>query len=63
MARYARMKKEKGSGRSIIATARLLSEIIWHMLTKNEEFDPLKMKDKELFCKAMEMRAAASDAA
>jgi transposase len=63
MTRYARMKKEKGSGRSIIATARLLSEIIWHMLTNNEEFDPLKMKDKELFRKAMEMRAAASDAA
>lgn len=63
MTRYARLKKDKGSGRSIIATARLLSVIIWHMLTKNESFDPFRMKDNELNRKAMEMHAAASDAA
>ena len=63
MTRYARMKKEKGSGRSIIATARLLSEIIWHMLTKNEPFDETRMKDPQLFRKSMEMQAAALDVA
>jgi len=61
--RYDRMKREKGSGRSIIATARLLSEIIWHMLTNNESFDPLHMTDSEVRRKAREMRAAAFNAA
>ncbi len=63
MTRYDRMKREKGSGRSIIATARLLSEIIWHMLTKSEPFDPLRMTDSEMRRKAREMRAAAFNAA
>ncbi len=63
MTRYDRMKREKGSGRSIIATARLLSEIIWHMLTNNEPFDPIRMIDSEVRRKAREMRAAAFNAA
>ena len=55
MQRYDRMKKEKGSGRSIVATARVLSEIIWHMLTKQEPFDEARMIDPALFKKSMEM--------
>lgn len=63
MARYARMKQAKGSGRSIIATARLLSEIIWHMLKKNEPFDEARMTDPKLFRKSLEMQAAAFNVA
>jgi transposase len=39
MERYEALKKNKGSGRAIIATARKLSTIIWHMLTEEVEFD------------------------
>ena len=63
MERYDRLKRAKGSGRSIIATARTLSEIIWHMLDGNEPFDEARMKNPEIRRKAMEMQAAAFDAA
>lgn len=63
MQRYERLKRAKGSGRSIIATARVLSEIIWHMLDRDEEFDEARMKDPAIRRKATEMQAAASDAA
>ena len=63
MERYDRLKKVKGSGRSIIATARALSEIIWHMLNENEPFDELRMKNPEIRRKANEMQAAAFDVA
>lgn len=63
MLRYQRMKTAKGSGRSIIATARLLSEIIWHMLAKGEPFDEVRMTDPKLFRKSMEMQAAAFNVA
>jgi transposase len=63
MERYMRMKGVKGSGRSIIATARALSEVIWHMLSKNEPFDEARMKSPEIRRKAMEMQAAALDVA
>lgn len=63
MERYRRMKSMKGSGRSIIATARGLSEIIWHMLTKDEPFDEARMKNPEIRRKAAEMQAAALDVA
>ncbi|WP_158906472.1 hypothetical protein [Rectinema subterraneum] len=59
--RYDRMKKAKGSGRSIIAVARALSEILWHMLTQNEPFDEAKMIDPKIRRKAVEMQAAAFD--
>ena len=39
MQRYALMKEAKGSGKAIIATARKMAVMIWHMLTKDEEFD------------------------
>lgn len=63
MARYDRLKKNKGSGRSIIATARALSEIIWYMLERNEPFDEARMKNPDIRRKAMEMQTAAFDAA
>ena len=63
MERYDRLKKVKGSGRSIIATARALSEIIWHMLNENEPFDEFRMKNPEIRRKANEMQAAAFDVA
>ena len=61
--RYSRMKSQKGSGKTMIATARKLSEIIWHMLTENQPFDDTKMKKPEIRRKAMEMEAAAFDVA
>ena len=63
MERYDRLKRAKGSGRSIIATARTLSEIIWNMLDRNEPFDEIQMKNRDIRRKAIEMRAAAFDAA
>ena len=63
MKRYAMLKGRKGSGRSIVATARKLSTIIWHMLTNDEEFDPSRMMNLGIHQTAMEMQAAASDAA
>lgn len=63
MERYDRLKRVKGSGRSIIATARLLSEIIWHMLTTDESFDESRMTNPEIRRKAMGMQAAALDVA
>lgn len=43
MTKYRTMKKVKGSGQSIIATARKLSTIIYMMLKNDEPFDPQKM--------------------
>jgi hypothetical protein len=57
------LKRAKGSGRSIIATARVLSEIVWHMLSKGEPFDEVRMKNPDIRRKAMEMQAAALDVA
>ena len=36
MQRYEYMKKNKGSGKSIIATARKMAEIVWAMLSDNK---------------------------
>jgi len=38
MTAYRNMKKLKGSGKSIVATARKLTKIIWTMLTNDEEY-------------------------
>jgi hypothetical protein len=43
MERYEGMKKNKGSGRTIIATARKVAVIIWHMLSEEAEFAEEKM--------------------
>ena len=59
MQRYEAMKKSKGSGRSIIATARKIATIIWNMLTEDVEFDLMKMVDKKLWKKSEAMRKMA----
>ena len=43
MTRYQEMKKHKGTGKSIIATARKMSTIMYAMLKSREPFDPTKM--------------------
>ena len=52
MERYELLKKNKGSGRAIIATARKLATIIWHMLTKEVEFDMGLMVNRKLLRKS-----------
>ena len=37
------MKKNKGSGKSIVATARKMAEIVWALLTEKQDFDSTKM--------------------
>lgn len=46
MQRYEYMKKNKGSGKSIIATARKMAEIVWAMLSDKQDFDSSKMMGK-----------------
>jgi len=58
MIQYKAMKKNKGSGKSIIATARKLSKIIWFMLTDNKPFNSDLMVNKNLNDKADDMRTA-----
>lgn len=55
---YEAMKKNKGSGKAIIAIARKLAVIIWHMLNYNQPFNIGLMTDKNLKQKAENMRHA-----
>jgi transposase len=55
MQRYEAMKKGKGSGRAIIATARKIAVVIWHMLSEDAEFDIGKMVDQKLAKKSESM--------
>lgn len=57
---YQAMKPYKGSGKTIIATARKLSKIIWFMLRNDEPFDPVRMTDPNIRRTAFAMRAAAA---
>ena len=50
------MKTVKGSGKSIIATARKLSKIVWSMLTREEAFNVGLMTDDSLEAKIKSMR-------
>jgi transposase len=59
MQRHEAMKKAKGSGKTIIATARKVAVIIWRMLTEGVEFDAAKMMDPKLAKKSEAMRTAA----
>ena len=60
MTQYDRMKSQKGSGKTIIATARKLSTIIYMMLKNKEPFDPLRMVQSQ---KYLNMQVAAFEAA
>ena len=54
---YEGIKQNKGSGKAIIATARKMAVIIWHMLSEDVEFDLGQMLDRKLLNKAKAMRA------
>jgi len=56
MERYELMKKNKGSGKSIIAAARKMATIIWHMLTEDKGFNLELMLDRKLNAKSESMR-------
>ena len=58
--KYRDMKQHKGSGKSIIATARKMSTVIYTMLKNREPFDELKMAYSTEY---REMQAAVFDAA
>lgn len=60
MTRYDYIKKHKGSGKSIIATARKLSTIIYMMLKNRKPFDPTRMEHSQ---KYFDMQVAAFEAA
>jgi transposase len=54
MQKYQSMKSAKGSGKSITASARKISNIIWAMLTYQEPFRPVMMlEDKRITRQAM----------
>jgi hypothetical protein len=59
MQRYEALKRHRGSGKSIIATARKLAIIIRHMLSKNEAFNLALMVDRKLGRKAETMSETA----
>jgi len=59
MNRYKSMKTHKGSGKTIVATARKLSKIIWYMLKNDTLFDPFKMTDPKIQRIINEMRKEA----
>jgi hypothetical protein len=59
MKRYEVMKRVKGSGKTITATARKMAVIIWNMLTEDAEFDAGKMTDRGLEKKSSEMSVLA----
>ena len=59
MQRYETMKAAKGSGKSIIAAARKMTTFIWHMLSKDVEFDLGLMLDKKLEKKSEAMSRSA----
>jgi hypothetical protein len=58
MKQYEEMKRNKGSGKSIVATARKLAVMIWTMLTRDEGFDQAQMTDRKLAAKAESMMEA-----
>ena len=43
MQRLDYMKKNKGSGKSIVAAARKMAQIVWALLTARQDFDSTKM--------------------
>ena len=59
MSRYEVLKKRKGSGKSIVATARKLSKIIWVLLQNDMDYDSSKMHDKKLINITKTMREVA----
>jgi transposase len=59
MERYEAMKKSKGSGKTITATARKIAVMVWHMLSEDVGFDMGKMVDRKLAKKSSAMSDSA----
>ena len=59
MVQYESMKRQKGTGKSIIATARKMSKIVWYMLMREEEFKTSLMVDTKLDSVIQSMREEA----
>jgi transposase len=55
MERHEVLKRNKGTGKSIVATARKVGVIIWHMLSAGEGFNEGFMVDRKLAEKAEKM--------
>jgi len=58
MERHEIMKRNKGSGKTIIATARKVAVIIWNMLTKEAVFEEERMTDGKLLKISESMKKA-----
>lgn len=60
MIQYRRLKAKKGSGRALVAVARKLATIIWHLVTRGEDFDPTKLgpRNKPENAKTYKLKAA-----
>lgn len=56
MERYEAMKVVKGSGKSIIATTRKMSKVVWFMLMREEAFNVGFITDDSLEKKIESMR-------
>ena len=61
MQRLDYMKKNKGSGKSIIAAARKMAEITWALLSEKQDFDAKKMMGKYKPMNLAEQALAAID--
>jgi len=59
--RYDFIKQSKGSGKAIIATARKIAVMIWHILTREEVFKLERMTDPKLVKKSEAMRKTMGD--
>ena len=59
MQRHEAMKKTKIPGKAVIATARKVAVIVWHMLSEEAEFDIGKMVDRKLAKKTGEINGSA----
>lgn len=60
MQRYEYMKKNKGSGKSIVAAARKMAEIVWAMLSDKKDFEAGKMRGKYKPANLVEQALSAS---
>jgi hydrogenase maturation factor len=59
MRQYEAMKQSKIPGKAIIATARKIATVIWHMLNEDTEFEEARMIDQKLAKKSEAMSKTA----
>ena len=58
--RYEEMKRNKGSGKSITASARKVAVMIWHMLSEDKEFEEGLMSDEKTMKQVEPKKSTAS---